>query len=90
MADAIMAIENTIPLFPNIKLLKNAEKYWIIEIWANLKWRLESPKIIFSSFKILVYGKWYNIASGLYILLFAINKKTIIELIITNLKKLKE
>ena len=24
---ALMAIENTIPLFPNIKLLKNAEKY---------------------------------------------------------------
>ena len=85
-----MAIEKVIPLLPNIKLLKKAEKYWIIDIWANLKCRFESPKIIFSSFKILVYGKWYSIASGLYILLFAINKKTIIELKITNFKKLRE
>ena len=34
-----------------------------------------------------VYGRWYNIASGRYTLLFAININIINEFIATNFKK---
>ena len=48
-----------------IKLFEIADKYWIIDMWPNLKCRFAMPTIIFSLFKIFIYGKWYNPESGL-------------------------
>ena len=49
-------------------LLNPASRYCKIEVWPNLKCKFADPKIILCSFKILIYGKWYNPASGLLIL----------------------
>ena len=62
---------------PNIKLFVNADKYCKIDVWPNLKFKFETPNIIFSSLSRFIYGKWYKPASGLYILLFVISKKII-------------
>ena len=61
----------------NIKLFVNADKYCKIDIWPNLKFKFETPNIIFSSLSRFIYGKWYKPASGLYILLFVTSKKII-------------
>ena len=63
-----------------------ADKYCIIDICPNRICKFDSPIMILFSFKICTYGKWYNPASGLFILLNAINKKTQKE---ENNKKLK-
>lgn len=52
------------PLSSNKKLLNNADRYCKDEMWPNLKCKLTDPKIILSSFNILINGRWYNPASG--------------------------
>ena len=54
------------PFSLNNKLLYPASKYWIIEVWPNLKWRFATPNTILFSFIKLVNGRWYKPASGLF------------------------
>ena len=61
-------------LIDNIELLNIAEKYCVIEMCENLKWILPDPIKILFSFRILINGKWYNPASGLYTFDKQINK----------------
>ena len=72
--DIKTAIGTLILLSPNIELLNIAEKYCVIEICENLKWILPDPTKILFSFKMLINGKWYNPASGLFTFDKQINK----------------
>lgn len=72
--DIKTAIGTLILLSPNIELLNIPEKYCVIEMCENLKWILPDPIKILFSLRILINGKWYNPASGLFTLDKQINK----------------
>lgn len=79
----IIEAGNKIPFSLNKKLLKRAFIYCKIDVWPNLMCIFAIPNMILSSFKILVYGRWYKLASGL---LIVSNVKIIVDITDINIQ----
>ena len=78
--EKIFACVSKIPFSEKIWLLNAADRYCSTDVWPNLNSKFAEPIIILLSLIMLINGKWYNPASGLFVL----SKYIIKELIKPN------